>query len=425
MSKRLVLNGVLALVVIGLAVGTFVKVRSSSSTAATTQTYATAKRGVVLQSVSSTGNVEASTDLGLSFQQSGEVKVIYVSVGDHVESGYALAKVDDTQQKIALASAQASLASAQASLAGLKRGETAIERQADDASAVAAAQSVTSAQLGLTQSQQNATNNVTKYQQAIDESQQSLNIADAGVATAHTQLNQANAALRSLQNTYDPSHSTSEAIAATLTRYRLDQVSCANHSTDPTYKPSDGVTCAQVANLLTFAQSVQTAQSGLTTAEGQQSSAQSAVTTAKQGKTSGEMQDQQAIQNAQAQVTSAQQQYNSTLISNAVKQEAPKPEELAQSQAAVVSAQAQVATAQKNEDDTTLRAPVAGTVASVNGMVGQQSGSASASSRSSSGNTSSAARAHSLRGCVLSWSVIKGTSPIAKLHPALGSRSRP
>ena len=33
--------------------------------------------------------------------------------------------------------------------------------------------------------------------------------------------------------------------------------------------------------------------------------------------------------------------------------------------------------AQKNEDDTTLRAPVAGTVASVNGIVGQQSGSGS------------------------------------------------
>ena len=58
-----------------------------------------------------------------------------------------------------------------------------------------------------------------------------------------------------------------------------------------------------------------------------------------------------------------------------MKQEPPKPEQLAQAQASVVSAQAQVATAQKNENDTTLRAPVAGVVASINGLVGQQSGS--------------------------------------------------
>ena len=87
MSKRLVLNGVLALVIVGLAVGVFATVRSSSGSASTTQTVATAKRGVVLQSVTSTGNVEAPKDLSLSFQQSGQVTAIYVAVGEHVNAG--------------------------------------------------------------------------------------------------------------------------------------------------------------------------------------------------------------------------------------------------------------------------------------------------------------------------------------------------
>jgi multidrug efflux pump subunit AcrA (membrane-fusion protein) len=103
------------------------------------------------------------------------------------------------------------------------------------------------------------------------------------------------------------------------------------------------------------------------------------------------MQDAQAIQTAQNQVTSAQNQYNSTVLSNAVKQQAPKPEELAQAQASVVSAEGQVATARKNEDDTVLRAPVAGTVAAVNGIVGQQSSASSASTSSSSSSSSSSA----------------------------------
>src|SRR4029077_3367742 len=107
MRKRLLLNGFLALVVIGAAVGTYFTVHSSSSSASTTQTLAPVKRGVVLSSVTSTGNVEAPTDLSLSFQQSAQVTAILVSTGQHVGAGQALARVDDTAQKLALASAEA------------------------------------------------------------------------------------------------------------------------------------------------------------------------------------------------------------------------------------------------------------------------------------------------------------------------------
>jgi multidrug efflux pump subunit AcrA (membrane-fusion protein) len=389
MRKRLVLNGALGLIVIGLAFGAFATVRSSSGAAATTQTVATAKRGVVLQSVTATGNVEASADLSLSFQQSGAVTKILVKPGQQVGAQQALAQVENGPQKIALASAQASLASAQANLAALQRGETAIERQADSAAATSASQSVASAQLGLTQAQQSADSNVAKYQQAIDQAQTTLDSANADVSSAQADLNQAGIALTSLQRSYDPSGSGAESIAATITRYQLDQVACANHTGDPAFHPGDGVTCSQVANLLSFAKGVQTAQAASTQAESQQTSAQAGLASADQAKVSGTLQDQQTIQKAQSQVTAAQDQYSSTIVDNAVKQQPPKPEELAQAQAAVVSAQAQVATAQKNLDDTTLRAPVAGVVAAVNGHVGQQSGSSSSSAASSSSSATS------------------------------------
>jgi RND family efflux transporter MFP subunit len=389
MRKRWVLNGALGLVVIALALGAFATVRSSSSSAETTQTVATAKRGVVLQSVTSTGNVEASADLSLSFQQSGAVTRIYVEPGDEVGAQQALAQVENAEQKMALASARASLESAQAGLAALQRGETEVERQADDASAVSAAQSVASAQLALTHSQETADANVAKYQQAIDQAQSTVDSANADVTSAQAGLNRADAALDSMQRSYDPSRSSSEPIAATITRYQLDQVNCANHAGNPSYHPSDGVTCAQLTNLLTFATGVQTAETALAQAETQLVTAQSGLTSAQQAQTGGTLQDQQAIQNAQAQVTSAQNQYDSTIVANAVKQQAPKPEELAQARAAVVSARVQVATAQKNFDDTTLRAPVAGVVAAVNGHVGQQSGSGAASDSASSASSTS------------------------------------
>ena len=55
------------------------------------------------------------------------------------------------------------------------------------------------------------------------------------------------------------------------------------------------------------------------------------------------MQDRQSVENAQTQLTSAQLQYNSAVANVAVKQQAPKPEQLAQEKAAVTSAQQQVA----------------------------------------------------------------------------------
>ncbi len=103
MRKRLLLNGFLALVLIGAGLGTYFTVRSTKSSASTTQTFATAKRSVVLQSVTSTGNVEAPTYLSLSFQQSGQVTAILMSTGEHVGAGQALARIDDTSQKLALA----------------------------------------------------------------------------------------------------------------------------------------------------------------------------------------------------------------------------------------------------------------------------------------------------------------------------------
>lgn len=384
MRKRLLLNGFLALVVLGAAVGAYFTVHSKSSSASTTQTLATAKRGVVLSSVTSTGNVEAPTDLSLSFQQSGQVTAIFVAPGQRVTTGQALAQVDDTAQKMSLASAQAGLMSAQANLTGLERGETALERQADAMSAVSAQQNITSAQQGLTNAQQDAASNVTKYRSAIDQARQALTSANSAVTSAQSDVGQTESALANLQATADTSHAAGELLSAVTTRYQLAQANC---SPNTTYR---GVVCSQVTNLLSFVKNVQSAQAALSQAQDGVTQAQNGVTSAQQAQTSGEMQDQQQIQNAQSQLTSAQTQYQSTLVNNAVKQEPPKPEQLSQAQASILSAQAQLQSAQKNENDTTLHAPVAGVVASISGLVGQQSGSGGGSSSSGSSASSGA-----------------------------------
>ncbi len=78
------LNTALVVVLVVIGGATFAAVRNSPSSSATTETLATAKQGTVLESVTSTGNVEAPNSLSLSFQQSGEVTDIYVKVGQRV-----------------------------------------------------------------------------------------------------------------------------------------------------------------------------------------------------------------------------------------------------------------------------------------------------------------------------------------------------
>lgn len=392
MRKHLLINGSLVVVAAAIGVGAYANIGSGATTTRSRETIVTAKRAVVLSSVSATGNVEATTDLQVSFQQTGKVTAVYAKVGDHVTAGQQLAQIDDTQQAAALAAAQSSLSSAQAQLAGQERGETSEELAQDAAGLASAAQSVESAQLGVTHAQQSATANATKYQQQVDQAQTQVNDAKTSLASTMTALEEAESSMSTLRSSYDQKSSSGENADARVTRYKLDQVTCAAHSSTPGYHTSDGVDCSQIANLISFATNVQSAQTSETQAESSLTTAQDSLTSAQQGLTSGELQDQQAVDNAVSQVDSANLQYRSTAAGNAVKQQPAKPEAIAQSRAAIVTAQQQLDTAQQNEDQTVLTAPVAGTVASVSGTVGQYaSGGSSAASASSSSSSSSTA----------------------------------
>ena len=116
-------------------------------------------------------------------------------------------------------------------------------------------------------------------------------------------------------------------------------------------------------------------------------------------RTATQLKDKQSLQSAKQQVASAQLGLKSTLASIAMKQAPPTPSALAGAQASVLQAQISLANAKKTYAETTLRAPVAGVVAAVNGTVGTQAaggGSSSGSSASgSSGGTGSSSSSSS------------------------------
>lgn len=121
------------------------------------------------------------------------------------------------------------------------------------------------------------------------------------------------------------------------------------------------------------------------------SSDQTAVQTAESNVGSTKLKNSQSLHSAQNQLAQAKLQQQSNAAANAVKTAAPKPGDLASARAGVVQAQVQLAQARKALRETTLRAPVSGVVASVDGSVGDAVTAGGADSSSSAAADSSSA----------------------------------
>lgn len=90
--------------------GYFAYVRLASSQTANTEETplqtAKATRGDLTLFANGTGTVIPAEETSMGFNSSGQVREIYVKVGDHVEAGQVLAQLDDTDAQIQLAEAQ-------------------------------------------------------------------------------------------------------------------------------------------------------------------------------------------------------------------------------------------------------------------------------------------------------------------------------
>jgi len=335
-TRTLVITGglVAVIVVIGLLALNTVYSSASSKTVSSTTTV---KTGTVSSTVTATGNVSPVTSLSLNFPSSGVVSAVDVQPGATVTAGETLATIDDTQTQAALSSAQASLSAAQANLANVQQPITPSVAAQDGASLQSSQQAVATAQANVTDAEQNAALDGVGLQTAVNQAEEQLN--------------------------------------RDTNQYASDQANCATTTTSGTGTGS-GSTQSCSATLL---------QDQNTIAKDNES-----VTNAQQSQDTGQLKDQQSMQSAQNSLVSAEDSLNATVASNNAKAVAT-PSSVASAQSQVTSAQANLVTAQKNESNTVLTAPIAGTVAAVNGAVGQTvaGGGTSSSSTSASSATGS------------------------------------
>lgn len=192
-------------VVIG-AGGTYFVQKSSAKpkTETATITYEV-KKGDLSKTVTSSGNVEASNSVNLSFTGKSKVTKVLVNSGDQVQKGQLLAEMDATALQNALLSAQASYDSAVAKLKSLEAGT--------DASTIADQKSqVSQAKAALDSAESDLANakkltNPTYVQQQIDKAKTAVvnaqtKLDEVKQGTDQSQILFAQVALENAQNAY-------------------------------------------------------------------------------------------------------------------------------------------------------------------------------------------------------------------------------
>lgn len=133
---------------------------------------ATVARGTLESTVMATGTLQASEQVDVGAQVSGQLKSLKVELGDHVKKGQLLAQIDPELLQNALLSAQANLASLEAQ----RRAATASLWQAD---------------LNFQRQQQMLARQATS-QQDLEAAKSQADVLRANVASFTAQISQAN-----------------------------------------------------------------------------------------------------------------------------------------------------------------------------------------------------------------------------------------
>ncbi|MFA7314629.1 MAG: efflux RND transporter periplasmic adaptor subunit [Candidatus Magasanikbacteria bacterium] len=119
--KRKLFYIILFVLLLG-AFGVYAKVKNANKA----PTYETTKveRGTLSQTVDATGNVESSGSLDLRFQKSANLSKIYKNVNDQVKEGDLIAEVDISSENAQVAQANASVQQSRANLNKVLAGAT-------------------------------------------------------------------------------------------------------------------------------------------------------------------------------------------------------------------------------------------------------------------------------------------------------------
>lgn len=357
--------------------------------------------------------VPPTTEVDLAFGESNVLTEVLVTIGEQVEEGEALARIESGKQEEDLRVAEANLAAARARLADLLAGRTPAEAEQDavavdraaaaleaaerdrDAAAVSASVSgaqraadMRQAEAALQDAQETASANRRTRQLAVDQAAGDLaaastasTLATQRLAAANTALAAARVDLAAAEEAYeqagcvgDPSGPSCADLAAEVDRLEAEVDAATGtvaQAEDAVRQATDGHRRAQDAY-----HRARNEQDGGALADSQVvDRARDALTNAQLAAQAGALNDAEREAHAGDAVTNAELDRRSADAAAAIAAAGPTADAIADAEAAVAQAEAAVAAARRALERTTLRAPADGVVIAINGDVGEMPGS--------------------------------------------------
>ncbi|CAB4676117.1 unannotated protein [freshwater metagenome] len=397
--RRLWINLALALAIL-LAIGAIVGIALRPQQVPLPERTAIVTSATVSASVTASGSVESAGDIDLSFTTPGVVTSVEVKAGESVEQGQVLATVNQTTATQQLAAANATLSqalsSASTSSSAVSNAQVQLKLTSDAATAsneslkaavVQARSNLSAAEKLWSDTCANPDDPTCPNASAAE----AIRTAQNGVKSAQLNYDSAVTAATNAATAYDLAvNQAAETLAqskatgsTTCTAFGDSSVNCATStgSTLAAQHAYDSAVNTRTQGKQTDSQTVQKAAMALSTAEvtlkksfadqaklGSDSvrAAKQALTNAINAQDKGKIANAQSVQSAQNALINAQ-----AAVSTLGSGETAGSSTVAQ--AGIDSAMAAVAVAQRALDETTLIAPVGGTVGSVNITVGELS----------------------------------------------------
>lgn len=325
-----------------VALGLTWALTSCSGSQPAAPTFDTVARGNVSTGVSATGALAARSSEQLGFAQGGKLTSVKVKVGQKVEAGDVLATIDSKTARSTLKQAEANIDAQAAALAG----------SSDNPAIQSAAATLAQARHVVLESKQQAAAVQDADDTAISRAKKQKRTDEDAKDDAQDAVDDANDACDTARE--NAGRATAAAEAAAMTPNPADPGASAAAAI---------IASSAAATATTVCGGVGSAEAGVSAAKQRIVADQSAIVAAEQRKRVDDAGGDLAEANANQGVVTARNAYNAAV--------AARPHTLDQQQALVEAAQAQADAAQKAVDDTTLRAPVAGTVSAVNGNKGE------------------------------------------------------
>ncbi len=346
--------------------------------------------GNVAQEVSETGSVKMGEEINLSFKNTGRIEQIYIKIGDKVESGQSLARLDTVQFAIQLREAQAALEVAQAQFDKLLAGATFEEIQVAETTVLNAQNTLLDAKQSLADVEADATEDLdAAYEDA-------LNILDDSYLKAYNSYNDVsdiqrtyfsnndqeslsvkenknkiNNNLNEAKNYLDIAKSASinENIDSALSEFKTalanihDALIVIREKTE-TISYRDTVTSTDKTSLDTHRTNINTALTN--------------VVNSQQAISSTKITNESSINTAEAAVSSAEGNLEAAKDQLALVKADPSPEEVNLYQAQVKQVQAQVNLLQNQIKETVITSPTKGQITKIKKRIGEIAQSAEA-----------------------------------------------